>query len=316
MSDAAEGKRPGWFQRLKSGLSRSSSKLTDGIAAILVKKKLDGDTLDEIEALLIQADLGPATAHRLTAELAEARFGKEVTDIEVRSFLAERVATLLAPVASPLMTAAEMKPFVILVVGVNGVGKTTTIGKLAQRFRAEGKSVMMAAGDTFRAAAVAQLAIWAERTGVPIVQKEEGADPAALAFEALERAKREGTDILLIDTAGRLHNKAGLMGELAKVVRVLQKLDPTAPHATLLVLDATTGQNALQQVEIFREMVKVNGLILTKLDGSAKGGVLVALAEKFKLPVHAIGVGETADDLQPFDPADFARSLMGIEQGA
>lgn len=300
-----------WFQRLKTGLSRSSSRLTEGLAAILVKRKLDQETLDEIEELLIAADLGPATAAQLAADLGRSRFGKEVTDDEVRLFLAERIAALLAPVALPLDTAGA-KPFVVLMVGVNGVGKTTTIGKLAERYRGEGKRVMMAAGDTFRAAAVAQLAIWGERTGAPVVTKEQGADPAALAYEALERARRENIDVLLIDTAGRLHNKAGLMEELAKIIRVLQKIDPAAPHATVLVLDATTGQNAVQQVETFRNLVKINGLVVTKLDGSAKGGVLVALAEKFKLPVHAIGVGETAQDLQSFDPQDFARSLMGI----
>ena len=300
-----------WFQRLKQGLTKSSSRLTEGLAAILVKRKLDQDTLDEIEELLIAADLGPATAAKLAGDLGKSRFGKEVTDDEVRTFLADQIATMLAPVALPLDPSAS-KPFVVLVVGVNGVGKTTTIGKLAEHYRGQGKRVMMAAGDTFRAAAVAQLAIWGERTGTPVVQKGEGADPAALAYEALERARREDIDVLLIDTAGRLHNKAGLMEELAKVVRVLQKQDPAAPHSTLLVLDATTGQNAISQVETFRSLVKVNGLVVTKLDGSAKGGVLVALAEKFKLPVHAIGVGETAQDLQPFDPQDFARSLMGV----
>jgi fused signal recognition particle receptor len=300
-----------WFDRLKQGLSRSSSRLTEGLTAILVKRKLDQDTLDEIEELLIAADLGPATAAQLAADLGKSRFGKEVTDEEVKAFLAERVAALLAPVALPLDTTVA-KPFVVLMVGVNGVGKTTTIGKLAERYRAEGKTVMMAAGDTFRAAAVAQLSIWGQRTGAPVVAKGEGADPAALAYEALERARREDIDVLLIDTAGRLHNKAGLMEELAKIIRVLQKLEPAAPHATVLVLDATTGQNAVSQVETFRSLVKVNGLVVTKLDGSAKGGVLVALAEKFKLPVHAIGVGETAQDLQAFDPKDFARSLMGI----
>ncbi len=304
--------KTGWFQRLKQGLSRSSSRLTEGLAAILVKRKLDQETLDEIEELLIAADLGPSTASSLAADLGKSRFGKEVTDDEVRLFLADRVAALLAPIAVPLETAGS-KPFVILVVGVNGVGKTTTIGKLAERYRGEGKRVMMAAGDTFRAAAVAQLAIWGERTGASVVRKDQGADPAALAYEALERARREDIDVLLIDTAGRLHNKAGLMEELAKIIRVLQKLDPTAPQSTLLVLDATTGQNALQQVETFRSLVQVNGLVVTKLDGSAKGGVLVALAEKFKLPVHAVGVGETARDLQSFDPQDFARSLMGVE---
>jgi fused signal recognition particle receptor len=300
-----------WFQRLKTGLSRSSSRLTEGLAAILVKRKLDQDTLDEIEELLIAADLGPATAAQLTADLGKSRFGKEVSDEEVRLFLADRIAALLAPVALPLDPAGA-KPFVVLMVGVNGVGKTTTIGKLAERYRGEGKRVMMAAGDTFRAAAVAQLAIWGERTGAAVVKKDQGADPAALAYEALERARREDIDILLIDTAGRLHNKAGLMEELAKIIRVLRKIDPAAPHATVLVLDATTGQNAVQQVEVFRDLVKINGLVVTKLDGSAKGGVLVALAEKFKLPVHAIGVGETAQDLQSFDPNEFARSLMGI----
>ncbi|HEX4505369.1 MAG TPA: signal recognition particle-docking protein FtsY [Alphaproteobacteria bacterium] len=300
-----------WFQRLKQGLTKSSSRLTEGLAAILVKRKLDQDTLDEIEELLIAADLGPGTASKLTSDLGKSRFGKEVTDDEVRTFLADEIATMLAPVALPL-DPSPAKPFVVLVVGVNGVGKTTTIGKLAEHYRGQGKRVMMAAGDTFRAAAVAQLVIWGERTGTPVVQKGEGADPAALAYEALERARREDIDVLLIDTAGRLHNKAGLMEELAKVVRVLQKQDPAAPHSTLLVLDATTGQNAINQVETFRSLVQVNGLVVTKLDGSAKGGVLVALAEKFKLPVHAIGVGETAQDLQPFDPQDFARSLMGV----
>jgi fused signal recognition particle receptor len=300
-----------WFQRLKQGLTKSSSRLTEGLAAILVKRKLDQDTLDEIEELLIAADLGPATAARLTGDLGKSRFGKEVTDDEVRLFLADRVAEMLAPVAIALDPAVA-KPFVVLVVGVNGVGKTTTIGKLAEHYRGQGKRVMMAAGDTFRAAAVAQLAIWGERTGAPVVTKGEGADPAALAYESLERARREDIDILLIDTAGRLHNKAGLMEELAKVIRVLRKLDPAAPHSTLLVLDATTGQNAISQVETFRSLVQINGLVVTKLDGSAKGGVLVALAEKFKLPVHAIGVGETAQDLQAFDPRDFARSLMGV----
>jgi fused signal recognition particle receptor len=302
----------GWFQRLKQGLTKSSSRLTEGFAAILTKRKLDQDTLDEIEELLIAADLGPGTAAKLAADLGRSRFGKEVTDEEVRTFLAERIATLLAPVALPLNPAGT-KPFVVLMVGVNGVGKTTTIGKLAEHYRGEGKKVTMAAGDTFRAAAVAQLAIWGERTGATVVKKGQGADPAALAYEALEQAQRDGTDVLLIDTAGRLHNKAGLMEELAKIIRVLKKIDPDAPHATVLVLDATTGQNALQQVEVFQSLVKVNGLVVTKLDGSAKGGVLVALAEKFKLPVHAIGVGETAQDLQAFDAGEFSRSLMGVE---
>lgn len=301
-----------WFQRLKQGLTKSSSRITEGLAAILVKRKLDEETLEEIEELLIAADLGPATAAQLAADLGRSRFGKEVTDEEVKTFLADRVAGLLQPIAVPL-DVSMAKPFVVLVVGVNGVGKTTTIGKLAERFRGEGKRVMMAAGDTFRAAAVAQLSIWGQRTGTPVVQKGEGADPAALAYEALERARKEDMDVLLIDTAGRLHNKTALMDELAKIIRVLRKLDPSAPHSTLLVLDATTGQNAVQQVETFRSLVQVNGMVVTKLDGSAKGGVLIALADKFKLPVHAVGVGETAQDLQPFEPKEFARSLMGLD---
>lgn len=301
-----------WFQRLKQGLTKSSSRITEGLAAILVKRKLDEETLEEIEELLIAADLGPATAAQLAADLGRSRFGKEVTNEEVKTFLADRVAGLLQPIAVPL-DVSMAKPFVVLVVGVNGVGKTTTIGKLAERFRGEGKRVMMAAGDTFRAAAVAQLSIWGQRTGTPVVQKGEGADPAALAYEALERARKEDMDVLLIDTAGRLHNKTALMDELAKIIRVLRKLDPSAPHSTLLVLDATTGQNAVQQVETFRSLVQVNGMVVTKLDGSAKGGVLIALADKFKLPVHAVGVGETAQDLQPFEPKEFARSLMGLD---
>ena len=314
MTDPDDGSKPlGWFQRLKAGLSRSSSRLSEGLGEILVKRRLDAATLDEIEELLIQADIGPATAAKLVADLGRDRFGKDITGSDVRHFLAERIAAILTPIAVPLSTEGH-RPFVILVVGVNGAGKTTTIGKLAQRFRAEGKSVIMAAGDTFRAAAVAQLAIWGQRTGATVVTKEQGADPAALAYEALEQARRESVDVVLIDTAGRLHNKSGLMAELAKIVRVIQKVDPKAPHVTVLVLDATTGQNALRQVEVFREMVAINGLVVTKLDGSAKAGVLVALAERFGLPVHAVGVGETAEDLQSFDAGDFARSLMDLDR--
>jgi fused signal recognition particle receptor len=303
----------GFFSRLKEGLSRSTQKLSGGITAVFKKRRLDDAALEELEELLIAADLGTEAARKVIAAFRRTRFGKEVTDDEIKTALAEEIAVILAPVARPLELDPAHKPHVVLVVGVNGVGKTTTIGKLAQTYQAQGKRAIMAAGDTFRAAAVEQLQIWGERTGTPVVSGGPNADSAGLAFDALTKARAEGADVLLIDTAGRLHNKAALMDELAKIIRVLRKLDPAAPHATLLVLDATTGQNALQQVEIFRSLVQVNGLVVTKLDGSAKGGVLVALAQKFGLPVHAIGVGETAQDLQPFDPVDFARSLMGVE---
>ena len=312
---AAEEEKPkkGWFARLKEGLSKSSSKLTEGITGIFTKRKLDDEALEELEELLITADLGPTTAAKVTAELARTRFGKEVSPEEVKTTLAAEVAKIVGPVAKPLEINPALKPHVILVVGVNGTGKTTTIGKLARQFRAEGKTVMLAAGDTFRAAAVSQLKIWGERTGCPVVARDTGADAAGLAYDALEQARREGVDVLLIDTAGRLQNKTGLMDELRKIVRVIKKLDETAPHTTLLTLDATTGQNAHNQVEVFRDMVNVSGLILTKLDGSARGGVLVSLADKFTLPVHAIGVGEGVHDLRPFDADQFARSLMGLE---
>ncbi|GAA4253177.1 signal recognition particle-docking protein FtsY [Azospirillum formosense] len=310
----AEEEKPkkGWFARLKDGLSKSSSKLTEGISGIFTKRKLDDEALEELEELLITADLGPTTAAKVTAELARTRFGKEVSPEEVKATLAAEVAKIVGPVAKPLEIDATLKPHVILVVGVNGTGKTTTIGKLARQFRAEGKTVMLAAGDTFRAAAVSQLKIWGERTGCPVVSRDTGADAAGLAFDALEEARRQGVDILLIDTAGRLQNKAGLMEELRKIVRVIKKVDESAPHTTLLTLDATTGQNAHNQVEVFRDMVNVSGLILTKLDGSARGGVLVSLAERFKLPVHAIGIGEGVYDLRPFDADQFAKSLMGL----
>ena len=308
-----EPKKKGWLSRLKEGLSKSSSRLTEGITGIFTKRKLDDAALEELEELLITADLGPTTAAKITAELARTRFGKEVGPEEVKTILATEVAKIVEPVAKPLVIDPALKPHVILVVGVNGTGKTTTIGKLARQFREEGRTVMLAAGDTFRAAAVSQLKIWGERTGCPVVAKDTGADAAGLAYEAVERARAEGVDVLLIDTAGRLQNKAGLMDELRKIVRVIKKVDETAPHTTLLTLDATTGQNAHSQVEVFRDMVSVGGLILTKLDGSARGGVLVALAEKFKLPVHAIGVGEGVHDLRPFEAKAFARSLMGLE---
>jgi fused signal recognition particle receptor len=305
--------RKSWFSRLKDGLSKSTARLTDGITGIFTKKKLDDEALEELEELLIRADLGPVTAARLANGLAKTRFGKEVSAEEVKDYLAGEVQKIVEPVAQPLVIDATKKPHVILLVGVNGTGKTTTIGKLARQFRAEGKNVWMAAGDTFRAAAVSQLQIWGDRTGCPVISKPTGADAAGLAYEALERATAAGADVLLIDTAGRLQNKAGLMEELRKIVRVIKKLQPDAPHTTLLTLDATTGQNAHSQVEVFKDMVSINGLILTKLDGSARGGVLVALAEKFKLPVHAIGVGEGVYDLRPFEARAFARALVGLE---
>ena len=302
-----------WLKRLRQGLSRSSDRLADGIAGIFNRRRLDEEALEELEDLLIIADLGPATAARLASGLASTRFGKEVSSEEVRGVLADEIAGMLEPVARPLLADPARKPHVILVVGVNGTGKTTTIGKLAHAFRAEGRTVLLAAGDTFRAAAVEQLQLWGERVGAPVVARPTGADAAGLVFDAHEQAMREGADILLIDTAGRLHNKANLMDELRKIIRVIAKQDADAPHDTVLTLDATTGQNALSQVRAFRDMAEVTGLVVTKLDGSARGGVVVALAETVGLPVHAVGVGEGQDDLRPFDPRDFARSLMGLE---
>jgi fused signal recognition particle receptor len=310
MSD--DDKKTGWLGRLRSGLQRSSSKLSEGISDIFTKHQLDDDALEKLEELLITADLGPATAASLVKDFSKNRFGKDVTGPEVKAALAEQVAEILKPYALPLVIDKAHKPFVVLVVGVNGVGKTTTIGKLAQHYSAQGLKVMMAAGDTFRAAAISQLKIWGERTGSKVIAGEQGGDAASLAFQAIERAKSEHADLLLVDTAGRLHNKTDLMQELSKIIRVMKKVDATAPHATLLVLDATTGQNAHAQVEVFRDLTQITGLVVTKLDGSAKGGVIVALADRFKLPIHAIGVGEGADDFQPFDPADFAKSLLGL----
>jgi fused signal recognition particle receptor len=301
-----------WLSRLKAGLQRSSSKLGDGITGIFTKRKLDDATLEELEEVLITADLGPATAAKLVGDFGRSRFGSDISDEEVKTALAGQIAAILQPCAMPLVIDKTKKPFVVLIVGVNGTGKTTTIGKLGQHYHGQGLHVMLAAGDTFRAAAISQLKIWGDRIGAEVIAGEQGGDAASLAFQALEKARAAGADVLLIDTAGRLHNKGDLMQELAKIVRVLKKLDPEAPHATLLTLDATTGQNAHAQVEVFRELTQVTGLIVTKLDGSAKGGVLVALADKFKLPIHAIGVGEGAGDLQPFRAEDFARSLMGL----
>jgi len=311
-AEKPEVEKKGWLSRLRDGLAKSTKRVTESITGLFTKKKLDQETLNELEDALIQADLGVAVAARLVEKLGKERFGKEVTDEEVRAAFADDIAEILQPVAVPLAIDTARKPHVVLVVGVNGSGKTTTIAKLAGLYRGEGRSVMLAAGDTFRAAAVEQLKVWGDRAGVPVVSKPTGADAAGLAYEALERARAEKTDVLLIDTAGRLHNKANLMEELAKIVRVIRKLDPEAPHSCLLVLDATTGQNAHAQVETFKTMSPVDALVLTKLDGSAKGGVLVALAEKFKLPVVAIGVGEGIDDLRPFEARAFARGLMGL----
>ncbi len=304
----------GLLARLKAGLRRTSNSLTSGIGAIFTGRRLDEAALEELEELLIAGDLGAATAAELTAALAQQRFGAEVTAIEVRRALADQIADLLAPVEGALAIDDDAKPHVILVAGVNGTGKTTTIGKLAQSLSREGRRVMLVAGDTFRAAAVEQLTIWGERAGAPVVARPDGGDPAGLAFDALERARAEGIDVLLIDTAGRLQNKAHLMAELQKIDRVLKKLDPRAPHSRLLVLDATTGQNALNQVDVFREAIAVDGLVMTKLDGTAKGGVLVALAQRFGVPVVALGIGEGIDDLRPFEARAFATALMGLDE--
>jgi fused signal recognition particle receptor len=329
-----------FFKKLRDRMFRSSEKISEGVDQLVesapeatapappeaprgilarltgqtetARRVLDDALLESLEEMLIQADMGVDTALRVTANLAEGRMGRRVSADEIRAALATEIARIMEPVARP-MPLYPTRPQVVLVVGVNGSGKTTTIGKLASQFKAAGKSVVIAAGDTFRAAAVEQLQIWGERAGVPVLTAPEGSDPASLAFEAMTKAQETGADLLLIDTAGRLQNRADLMEELAKIVRVIRKKDPTAPHNTLLVLDATTGQNALLQVEIFRKIADVSGLVMTKLDGTAKGGVLVALADKFGLPIHAIGVGEQIDDLSPFDPDDFARALVGID---
>jgi fused signal recognition particle receptor len=303
----------GWLSRLKAGLAKSSSRLVDGIAGVFTRRRLDDAAVQELEDVLISADLGPATAARLAGGLAARRIDREVDAEEIRGLLADDIADILAPVAIEPMIAAENKPHVVMVVGVNGTGKTTTIGKLAKRFVNEGHSVVLAAGDTFRAAAIEQLGVWGERTGCPVISSKIGSDASGLVYEAVEKARSIGADILLIDTAGRLHNKTDLMAELEKIQRVIRKLDPSAPHEVLLVLDATTGQNAIAQVETFREMVSITGLVVTKLDGTAKGGVLVALADRFGLPVRAIGVGEGIDDLRPFSAREYARNLMGLE---
>ncbi|WP_306005368.1 signal recognition particle-docking protein FtsY, partial [Aquicoccus porphyridii] len=297
-------RRPGFLSRL---LRRETKTVT--------RRVLDDDMLEQIEELLIASDMGVDTALRVTANMAEGRFGSRVSTKEIKQLLAAEIARVMDEVARPMPLYPDT-PQVVLVVGVNGSGKTTTIGKLAAQFKAAGKSVVIAAGDTFRAAAVEQLQVWGERAGVPVLTAPEGSDPASLAYDALTKARADGADLLMIDTAGRLQNRKDLMEELAKIVRVLRKVDPTAPHNTLLVLDATTGQNALNQVEVFRQIADVSGLVMTKLDGTAKGGVLVALADKFGLPIHAIGVGEQIDDLAPFDPEDFAAALTGLDRTA
>jgi fused signal recognition particle receptor len=307
----APAKATGWFGRLKQGLGKSSAKLTDGITGIFTKKKLEAATLDDLEDLLIEADLGVGTAESIITALRKGRYEKGISADDVRGVLKSEVERVLAPVAKPLVVDGSHKPHVILIVGVNGGGKTTTIGKLAARLSGEGKKVMLAAGDTFRAAAIEQLGIWGARTGSSVVAGTAGADAAGLVYDAMARARDEDVDVLLVDTAGRLQNKEGLMEELSKIVRVLRKLDASAPHDVLLVLDATTGQNALSQVDVFRERAGVTGLVMTKLDGTARGGILVAISAKHALPVHAIGVGEGIDDLQPFDAGEFAQAIAG-----
>ncbi len=306
--------RLSWFQRLRNGLARTSSQLASQITALFTKRKLDDDTLQDLEDLLIQADLGVETAMRVTDTLASERYGKDVTGEDVSRIMAAEIAKVLKPVAKPLQLDLSHKPHVILVVGVNGTGKTTTIGKLAAKLSGSGLKVMLAAGDTFRAAAIEQLKIWADRTKSEFIGTKLGADAAGLAYDAFEQAKASKCDVLIIDTAGRLQNKAELMAELEKIVRVLGKLDPDAPHTVLQTLDATTGQNALNQVEIFRNVAGVSGLIMTKLDGTARGGILVAISAKHKLPVYFIGVGEGVDDLEPFEAEDFAQAIAGIGQ--
>jgi fused signal recognition particle receptor len=314
MSDSTDDKpKQSWWRRLSGGLKRTSTSIGTAVADLVTKRKLDRAMLDDIEDVLLRADLGTAVAERIAAAVGEGRYDKAISADEVKTVVATEVEKVLAPVAQPLVIDETQKPFVILVVGVNGSGKTTTIGKLAAKLSAEGRKVMMAAGDTFRAAAIDQLKVWGERTGSPVVAGAQGSDSASLAFNALTEARNDRRDVLLIDTAGRLQNKAELMNELEKMVRVIRRVDESAPHAVLLVLDATVGQNALSQVEAFHRIAGVTGLVMTKLDGTARGGILVALAEKHKLPVHFIGVGEGVDDLAPFTAGDFAKAVAGIE---
>jgi len=314
MSDTPENTKQSWWRRLSSGLKRTSSSLGTAVADLVTKRKLDRAMLDDIEDVLLRADLGTEVAARISTAVGVGRYDKSISADEVKAVVATEVEKVLAPVGKPWGIIDETKkPFVILVVGVNGSGKTTTIGKLAAKFSAEGRKVMLAAGDTFRAAAIEQLKVWGERTKSPVIAGAQGSDSASLAFNALSAARDQKRDVLLIDTAGRLQNKTELMNELEKVVRVIRKVDDTAPHAVLLVLDATVGQNALSQVDAFHRIAGVTGLVMTKLDGTARGGILVALAEKYKLPVHFIGVGEGVDDLAPFTASDFAKAIAGID---
>jgi fused signal recognition particle receptor len=308
----SDGERQNWWRRLTGGLKRTSASIGGAITDLVSKRKLDGQAIEELEEILIRADLGVDTAARIAGAVGEGRYDKTVSGDEVKAILAAEIEKILEPVAAPLAITGA-KPFVILVAGVNGSGKTTTIGKLAARFSAQGRKVVLAAGDTFRAAAIDQLKIWGERTHCPVVARAPGADAAGLAFDALAAAREQGADLLIIDTAGRLQNKTALMGELEKIVRVLKKIDDTAPHAVLLVLDATVGQNAMSQVEEFSKIAGVTGLVMTKLDGTARGGILVAIAAKYSLPIHFIGVGEGVDDLAPFDAKEFSRAVAGIE---
>ncbi|MDQ2954077.1 MAG: signal recognition particle-docking protein FtsY [Pseudomonadota bacterium] len=310
MNDSTHGS---WWRRLSGGLARTSASLGASLSDLVTKRRLDAQMVEEIADALIRADLGPEAASRIAAAIGEGRYDKAIAPAEVKAILAAEVEKMLTPSARPLMIDAAQRPFVILVVGVNGSGKTTTLGKLAATLRVEGRKVMLAAGDTFRAAAIDQLAIWGERAGAAVIAREPGADAAGLVFEAVTAAKKEGVDALLIDTAGRLQNKAALMEELEKIIRVIKKIDASAPHAVLLVLDATVGQNALSQVEVFRKTAGVTGLAMTKLDGTARGGILIAVAEKFGLPIHFIGVGEKIEDLAPFRAKDFARAIAGLD---
>jgi fused signal recognition particle receptor len=313
MNDSTTEQKPAnWWKRLSSGLKRSSASIGGAISDLVTKRRLDAAMLDEIEEALIRADLGLATAAQISDAIGKGRFAQDIDADGIKAVIATEVEKVLVPVAAPLKIEGA-KPFVILVAGVNGSGKTTTIGKLAARFAQEGRKVMLAAGDTFRAAAIEQLKIWGGRVGAKVIAREQGADAAGIAFDALTAAKADGVDILMIDTAGRLQNRTELMSELEKIIRVMKKVDASAPHAVLLVLDATVGQNALSQVEAFGKSAGVTGLVMTKLDGTARGGILVAIAEKFKLPVHFIGVGEGIDDLQPFTARDFARAMVGID---
>ncbi|HEX3429958.1 MAG TPA: signal recognition particle-docking protein FtsY [Rhizomicrobium sp.] len=311
MTDTEPSMRPGFLSKLRAGLSRSANAFAGNLSGLFTKRKLDAQTVAQLEEALVRADVGTIRAANIAAAVAKGRYDTEISGSELKSILAAQIAAILRPVQQPLLVESTRKPFVILVVGVNGTGKTTTIGKLAQNYRREGRRVMVAAGDTFRAAAVEQLRLWGERTGADVFARGSGADSAGVAFDALAKARADRVDVLLIDTAGRLQNKANLMAELTKIVRVLKKLDPEAPHSVLLVLDATVGQNAISQLETFKATVPITGLVMTKLDGTAKGGILIGLADRFELPIAYIGVGEGQDDLQPFNARAFAEALTG-----